>query len=203
MTPILILSCGQSRDPVAAFDAVDGARQRVIAKDLYDLPDLALERFSSLLISMHSDQRFLASCTAQIAAFLDRGGTVVANGHVAYPFLSGLTCCRTIEGCGVKDLQIERIAEHPVWTGVAADELTFRRGVAGFYGRVWHEAPAGAQVIHALGRPERPVDFMWAVGRGRVLFHGGNDLWQFGAGDTTARIVPQLIDWLERQGAVS
>ena len=41
------------------------------------------------------------------------------------------------------------------------------------------------------------MDFVYRVGAGRVLFHGGNDLWQYaGATDTTGRIVPQLLDWL-------
>lgn len=174
----------------------------IVLHDLYELPALSLERFGSLLISMHCDQRFLAECAAQIASFLDNGGTVVANGHFAYPFLPGMTGYHTIEGARLHDFAIVRVTDHPIWQGVSAHDLTYRRGVAGFYARVWHDAPAGAQVINGLGHAGRPVDLLYSVGRGRVLHHGGNDLWQFSGNDSTGRISRQLVDWLQLDRAV-
>ena len=97
----------------------------------------------------------------------------------------------------VQDLMVRREAAHSVWDGVVEDELTFRRGVAGFYGRGWHQPPDGATVIHSIGTGRHPVDFVDRVGAGRVRFHGGTALWpDAGATDTTGRIVPQLLDWL-------
>lgn len=201
MKPVLVPSFGCSADFARALADAAPASDAVVVRDLYDLPDVPLERFSSLLISMHCDQRFLAGRAGQIAAFLDGGGTVVANGHFAYPFLPGMTGFHAIPGYRLEDIALLRVADHPVWEGVSTHDLTFRRGVAGFYARVWHAAPIGASVIHALGRADRPVDFVYPVGRGRILFHGGNDLWQFGGDCSTARIVPQLMRWLD-QGEV-
>jgi hypothetical protein len=111
--------------------------------------------------------------------------------------MAGLSPFRPLRDYRVEDLVVRRETPHPVWEGVAEDELTFRRGVAGFYGRGWHEPPAGATVIHTIGADRHPVDFVYPLGAGRVLFHGGNSLWQEArASDTTERIVPQLIDWL-------
>ncbi len=107
-----------------------------------------------------------------------------------------------IDDYKVDDIAVLRLLDHPIWHGIAEHDLTFRRGVAGFYGRVWHEAPSGAAVIHALGRPDRPLDFIYPVGRGRVLFHGGNDLWQFGGG-ATGQLVPQLMQWIGDERAAS
>ncbi|GLK67329.1 hypothetical protein [Hansschlegelia plantiphila] len=145
---------------------------------------------------MHADQRFLASRAERIASFLDAGGTVVANGHVAYPFLPGIDSARTSPNSRLDDLRILRLASHPIWEGVSGEDLTFRKGVAGFYGRAWHEPPPGALVVNAVGAPERALDILYPVGHGRVLLHGGNDLWQFGAMDSTARLAPQFLEWL-------
>jgi hypothetical protein len=198
MKPILVLSFGSSERFASALSECVPSQDDVVVRDTYELPEIALDRFGALLISMHCDQRFLAEQAGQIAAFIDRGGTVVANGHYAYPFLPGMTGFHMIPDCHLADLAIVRIADHPIWDGVSAHDLTFRRGVAGFYARVWHEAPDGAQIINGLGRDDRPVDLVYRVGRGRILFHGGNDLWQFRGDDTTASIVPQLVRWLDR-----
>ena len=202
MKPILVPSFGSSEKFASALLEFVPSQDDVVFRNTYELPEIALDRFGALLISMHCDQRFLAECAGQIAAFIEGGGTVVANGHFAYPFLPGMTGFHVIPDCHLADLAIVRISDHPIWDGVAAHDLTFRHGVAGFYARVWHEAPAGAQVINGLGRDDRPVDLLHRVGRGRILFHGGNDLWQFKGGDTTAQIVPQLMRWLNREEAL-
>ena len=101
-----------------------------------------------------------------------------------------MTGFHPLENYGLKDLAVRRLIDHPIWAGVSENDLTFRRGVAGFYGRAWHEPPHGATVVHALGTPDRPLDFIYRVGKGRVLFHGGNDLWQYDGADSAGRIAP-------------
>jgi hypothetical protein len=197
MKPALALTYGFPDGALARLASHPDASGRIATHDLYQLAGLDLAGFGSLLVSMHSDQRFLASRAAQIAAFLHNGGTVVANGHLAYPFLPGMTGVHPLQNYALEDLTVRRLTDHPIWAGVSENDLTFRRGVAGFYGRGWHQPPEGATVVHALGTPERPLDFIYRVGRGRVLFHGGNDLWQYGGGsDSTGRIVPQLLHWM-------
>ena len=95
----------------------------------------------------------------------------------------------------VEDLDVRRAAPHPVWDGVAVEDLTSRRGVVGFYARGWHAPPEGARILHTIGPAELPVDFVYRVGAGRVLFHGGNDLWTFAANTSTRRLTPQLLAW--------
>lgn len=196
MKPALALTFGYSDGSLQALQRHEITKNRVTLRDTYSLDEPMLRDCDALLISMHCDQRFLARRRGLIEEFLQQGGTVVANGHLAYPFLVGIRGFHSIEDCRVEDLAIIRLADHPIWSGVSEQALTFRRGVAGFYGRVWHDPPAGAMVVHALGRQDRPVDFIYPRGRGRVLFHGGNDLWQFGDDDATSRILPQFLQWL-------
>jgi hypothetical protein len=193
--PALALTFGYAD---GSLNVLAGQGRDLVMRDVYTLPEIDLGTFDALLISMHSDQRFLATRARQIEAYLTGGGTVVANGHFAYPFLPRMRGFHAIDNYKIDDIKVLRLEDHPIWHGVAADDLTFRRGVAGFYGRVWHEAPPDAQVIHALGRADRPLDFVYPVGRGRVLFHGGNDLWQFGGGN---QLVPQLWRWIAKEAA--
>lgn len=196
MKPALALSYGFPDGAMANLTSHPDAVGRITTHDLYGLQALDLNKFGALLVSMHVDQRFLASRAEQIAGFLQDGGTVIANGHLAYPFLPGMKGVHALQNYGLKDLAVRRLMDHAIWAGVSENDLTFRRGVAGFYGRAWHEPPEGATVIHALGIPDRPLDFIYRVGRGRVLFHGGNDLWQYGGSDSAGRIVPQLLHWM-------
>ncbi len=196
MKPALALSYGFPDGTMAKLTSHPDAVGGITTHDLYGLPALDLNKFGALLVSMHIDQRFLASRAEQIASFLQDGGTVIANGHLAYPFLPGMNGFHPLENYGLKDLAVRRLMDHAVWAGVSENDLTFRRGVAGFYGRAWHEPPKGAMVVHVLGTPDRPLDFIYRVGRGRVLFHGGNDLWQYGGADSAGRILPQLLHWM-------
>lgn len=196
MKPALALSYGFPDGAMAKLAAHPDAMGKIASRDVYALDRLDLGDYGALLISMHLDQRYLASRAVQIESFLRDGGTVIANGHVAYPFLPGMTGVHALENYGLRELAVKRLIDHPIWQGVSEHDLTFRRGVAGFYGRAWHDPPEGAVVVHALGVADRPVDFIYAVGKGRVLFHGGNDLWQYGGGDSAGRILPQLLRWI-------
>lgn len=166
---------------------------------VYDLAAQDLATCGALLVSGHIDQRALATRSGQLSRFLDGGGILVFNGHVAYPFLPELAPFVPVPGYGLDLLQIRRVAPHPVFDGVAEQDLTYRRGVAGFYGRGHNPPPPGATVLHRLSGHDAPLDWVWQRPAGGTLFmHGGNNLWMY-VEDTTsaARIAPQLLDWLD------
>lgn len=194
---ILVLTTGFEEGAAARLARLPGMADRIAGLDQYDLAAPSLERARALVLGMHCDQRHLAARAGMIAEFLARGGRVVASGHHAYPFLPGIGDFQSMPQPTLADLMVHRLADHPVWAGVEAKDLTFRRGVAGFYGRGWHEPPGDALVINGIGPDRRPLDFLYRVGAGAVLFHGGNDLTGYGgAGDTSGRILPQLLDWM-------
>lgn len=174
-------------------------RGRLWPADPYELQRIPLENFRAVWLSMHCDQHHLATAAAaRLERFVRAGGRVVVCGQVERPFLPGLSRFRHLGSARVADLTVHRLAEHPVWQGVDTRDLTFRRGVAGFYGRGGHEPPPGALVVHGLGPARVPLDFDCPLGAGRVLVHGGNDLWGYlGDCGTAARLLPQLLDWSE------
>ena len=164
----------------------------------YALGEAALAPYRAMLIGTHHDQRHLAAQQAVLTRYLDGGGTIVFCGHVVYPFLAGLGVFRPSGSGRLADLRVRRAAEHPLFAGVEADDLTFRRGVAGFYGRGGSDPPTDALVLNTVGEDALAVDWLWRRPQGgRLLLHSGNDMWMHWHDDTTAaRIGPQLLDWL-------
>ncbi|MCX0272680.1 hypothetical protein NLM24_18615 [Nocardia zapadnayensis] len=181
--------------------------------DVYDLPGECTDAVTGLYLTGDVDQEYLAEQRPLLDSFVARGGRIVVNGHVQRLFLDGLTRWRKLEFRNPRDLALTRVTEHPVWAGTDPKAFLYntgtrgavpfaeleRIGVAGFYGRGCYPGlPEHARVVHTIGRTRAPIDFDYALGAGRVLVHGGNDLLQFATADRgTARLHPQLLRWLE------
>lgn len=167
----------------------------------YALHETDLSPFRALLLPAHLDQRYLGEVAGQVAAFLDRGGRLVFNGHVAWPMLPELQPFVPLATRKLEDLMVARLNPHPVFDGVDTHDLTFRRGVAGFYARGHNPPPEGALPLMGVGRDRVPCDWVFArPGGGEILCHAGNDLWMYiDSADSAGRIVPQLIAWAGRE----
>lgn len=130
-------------------------------------------------VPMHADQRDLAERT-DIAWFIETGGTLVVNGHVAHPFHPALSQFVPSRGGGLAALEVHRAASHPLFDGVPLETLNFTKGVAGFYARGGNPAPPDATVIHTVGPDRLPVDWLLTHPSGGLLFvHSGNDIIAF------------------------
>lgn len=173
---------------------------RVQGLDMYALGEVDLTNYRGLLIPIHADQRFLLSLRSKLEAFLQSGAKLIVCGHVAYPFLPKLASFVPLMKRSSEDYRVWRVQEHAIFAGVETADLTFRKGVAGFYGRGHNPPPPQARVLHCLGAPDgAPVDYLYdGPDGGEVLVHAGNDLWMYVADNTSAnRIAPQLLDWIE------
>lgn len=165
---------------------------------VYDLDAPLLQDVRAVLIPAHTDQRALRAKRELLQAHLDQGGTLLLNGHIAYPFLNELTHFVPLIERRMDDLRIRRLAPHPIFDGVDEADLSFRRGVAGFYGRGHNPPPPGARPLNGIGTQAAPIDWLYENAQGgRLLMHSGNDLWMHAADRTSARrIAPQLLEWL-------
>lgn len=181
-------------------DALAGASDdpRLGTVDLYRLPDADLTAVRGLIIGGGVDQIFLQRHRDLLAAFAAAGGRIAVMGHPLTDFLPGLGVWRKLAYTGPKDLAVTIADPHPVWAGVDPTDLSTRKGVTGFYARGYvDKIPADAIVATRIGRHELPLDYVYPLGDGQVLAHGGNDLtgWRDDP-NTSARMTPQLIDWL-------
>jgi hypothetical protein len=166
--------------------------------DQYAAAGLDWRDYPGLIVPNRTDQRHLAALRPRFDAYLDGGGVVELDGHIVHPFITGLSPFVPLGEDGLSGLQVRRVADHPVFAGIEEADLTFRRGVAGFYGRGHSPPPPGASAIHVLGRAAVPLDWIWRrPGGGTVLLHAGNDLTSFADTENSAsRIAPQLIRWM-------
>lgn len=197
MARSLLLTCGEAtRNPFFSQPTTCSHLQDL---DIYALGETHLDPYAALLIPTHADQRYLATLGEKFKRFLGAGKTLVFCGHLAYPFLPELKPFVPLTVQSFEDYRVCRVHEHPIFAGVDTDDLTFRRGVAGFYGRGHNPPPADALVLNRLGSSAGPpVDYVYQrSGGGRVLVHAGNDLWMYAADQTSARrVAPQLLEWI-------
>lgn len=198
MAKNVLLTCGEvAPSPLLTHPTT---ASRVDGLDLYALETFDLEVYAGLLISTHADQRFLMTLRPRLDRFLQNGGTLVFCGHLAYPFLPEVAPFVPLTVRSIQDYRVWRVRPHPIFSGVQADDLTFRKGVAGFYGRGHNPPPPHAVILNRLGGPNgAPVDYLYERPGGGVIFvHAGNDLWMDLAEESSASwIAPQLLDWIE------
>ncbi|WP_375552393.1 hypothetical protein [Rhodophyticola porphyridii] len=160
-------------------------------------PD-ALETVCGLLLGQHLDEYHLGTLRPGLDAFLARGGAVATMGPIAVPYMSILRPHRP-EGSGRRDDWILEIAgDHPIVDGVSAGDITFRKGVVGFWARGSIAPPDDARIVTRFAATGAPADWVWHGPQGAKLFvHPGNDVWGYAQEpNSSARIFAQLLDWM-------
>ena len=182
--------------PKAVSEPPDGHAIAII--DQYALGAGIPDGVDGLLLSQHLDERHLSENAPLLETFLDRGGAIVLNGPVARCCVTGLSPHEALPASAPSDWHLELAEPHPVTDGVAAEDLTFRRGVVGFWARGTLPPPTGSIVLTRFARSGRPADYIWhRPSGGRVLVHPGNDLWGYaGGGTSAARVYPQVLNWI-------
>ena len=172
-------------------------RDAVEAVDIYDLPTVDLGRYRGLVVASGADQELLLRHRDRIRAFLDDGKVVAFSGHLFRPWLPGAGMFVPKAIRSFDDYRVTLVRPHPVFHGVHEEDLTFRKGVAGFFARGHHQPPAGADVLATLPDGE-PIVYVDRVStRGVILVHAGNDLLASTDPDSTAgRIAGQLVRWI-------
>ncbi|WP_282350931.1 phosphate starvation-inducible protein PhoH [Haloferax volcanii] len=179
-------------------------REHLVRIDQYDLLETELSRFAGVVISSHADQDYLYRHRDVIREFLDVGGVVVFSGHLATRWLPGAApfVPRDIEDH--TDYVVSEVTSHPVFDGVSMDDLTYQRGVAGFFARGHNPPPAHATAILELPGGEPVVYVDDETTDGTIFAHSGNDLIGFGRRETSAARVPrQLVSWIRTESDVA
>ena len=170
--------------------------------DCYDLPRIDLSRWSVLVVPAMVDQEFLARHRDVIREFLDGGRVLLFGGQLHRDWLPGASRFVPLERASRAAYRVIEITPHPIFDGVDADDLTFRKGVAGFFARGHHPPPPGAEVLVRLagGEPATYVDRVSSAGT--IVVHANGDLLGYGGADTTAARLPgQFLDWAVGEAA--
>jgi len=165
--------------------------------DAYDLPGFDLTPYKAMVVPGLIDQEFLWKEKELIREFLDSGRVLVFSGHLFRPWLPGASSFvpRTIRS--YHDYVVSVRQPHPVFEGVKPEDMTFNKGVAGFFARGHHPAPEGAEVLLTLPDGEPIVYIDRSSTKGTIFVHSGNDLFGYMSSESTSRrIGPQLIRWI-------
>ncbi|WP_018751646.1 hypothetical protein [Paenibacillus sanguinis] len=164
--------------------------------DIYELADRQLDGYRCMFIDHMADQEFLYRHKDVIWNYLQGGNVVVFCGHQCLPWLPGAGLFVPLERGGVKDFKIKLMGTtpHPIFSTVSAEELTYRKGVAGFFARGYHPAPSEAEVLITLPG-DAPVTYIDRRStNGTLLVHAGGALW--GQGEPMDKVREQLLHWL-------
>lgn len=186
---------GHGQLPAAIQAAVAAGRVTVVPQPQLDAATLLAHR--GLITGNLLDQDALLALAPALAAFLDRGGRWVFNGHLLRPLVAGLAPYQTIANPRRPDFDLRVVQPHPVFAGIDVPELETNKGVAGFYGRGCNPPPVGAVVLNTLGTPGVAVDWVWhRPAGGAILSHAGNDLGQLASmHDMGERMWANLLEW--------
>ncbi|WP_300010136.1 hypothetical protein [Pseudonocardia sp.] len=165
--------------------------------DLYDLTRADLGRYRVLVVPGMADQEHLARHRDVIHRYLDGGGVLLFCGQIHRDWLPGASRFVALDPPSLRSYRVAELAPHPIFDGVEPDDLTFRRGVAGFFARGHHPPPPGAEVLARLAGGE-PATYLDRVStRGTIVVHANGDLLGYGGqtDSTAARLPGQFLDW--------
>jgi hypothetical protein len=211
---------GEPRRPIALADPGIGPlphlsdpalRELIEPIDTYELPSTDLDPYAGLITGALVDQELLYRERAVIRRFLEAGKVVAFSGQILHPWLPGAGAFVPRKIRSYHDYRIRIVSPHPIFEGVAEEDLTFRRGVAGFFARGHNPPPERVEVLAELPGGEPVVYIDRRSTRGVILVHAGHDLLTYapegvsgnGAPPSTAsRIGRQLLAWMlgERPG---
>ncbi|MEX2658537.1 MAG: hypothetical protein WD232_02480 [Acidimicrobiales bacterium] len=198
MTPIAVIDMD-----IRSAESTDRAHRL----DCYDLADVDLSQYAGLLVPPSVDQEHLLRHRDLIRSYLDAGGVVVFGGHLHRRWLPSASTFVPLSPPSLGAYRVADVADHPVFAGVEPDDLTFRRGVAGFFARGHHPPPDGAEILVRLARGE-PVTYVdRSSTAGTILVQATCDLLGYGggagnAGGSASTIGDQLLAWVRSESRI-
>lgn len=167
--------------------------------DIYSLGKVDLTPYKCLVITGFSDQDFLYKERHAIREFLEDRKVVVFCGNLVTNWLPGGKPFIAKDIKRFSDYRVRKVIDHPIFRGVEEDDMTLKKGVAGFFARGHHPLPTGAEVLLTLNEGE-PITYIDRHSTsGTILAHVGFDLFGYMQTDekkTTDRISAQLRSWV-------
>lgn len=181
--------------PAQLAPHIEAGKLRVVRQ--VDLRPPDFDAACGLIATASLDQIDFDARRDMIAAFLQRGGRIVLNGHVVRPLIEGMRPFVPLTTQRRIDLAIERLASHPIFAGISVQAHAAQKGVAGFYGRGHNPPLPGATLLTGIGPDRLPVDWEWLLpGGGGLFVHSGNDIWAVSddAG-VNATVAERVVAW--------
>ena len=189
-------------DPGHAFGIENRTNQFMLENftivDQYNFADMDLTPFKCIVVHDFIDQEYMYRNRKKLEAFLNERNIVIWGGHLVKEWLPGCPLFTPKQINKHSDYEISVVNEHPIFVGVATEEMTYNKGVAGFFARGSHTpVPEGAEVLLTLPDGAHITYIDRNTTNGTILAHAGRDLFaQRMQNKTTDRISSQLLAWI-------
>ncbi len=166
--------------------------------DMYDFENTDLTPFKAIVVHDFVDQIHMYNHRHLIEQFLNEGKIVIWGGHLEFEWLPGCALFKPKEIKAFSDYNISVVNEHPIFIGVDTDEMTYNKGVAGFFARGSHTpVPEHAEVLLTLPGDAAITYIDRHTTKGTILVHSGRDLFgQRMQKRSTDLISSQLLQWI-------
>ncbi len=156
-----------------------------------------LSKLHIMIFPYDIDQILLYDNKTQIKNFLDAGKIILSFTQSYLEYIPGLSLY-TASQTPIKDRNI-LTTKHFITRGVKDYDITYRRGVKGFFSRGFVETPQGAEVFlkDSDGKCVAYIDELST--KGLIINTAGADLLGFGLfeNSTARRLGPNLLLWIE------
>lgn len=168
--------------------------------DQYEFPDVNLDEYKCISINAFVDQVMLERNKEKIEQFLAQKKIVVFSGNLYLDWLPGGSTFipKTINSH--LDYVVSVAKPHPIFKGVDSQDMTYNKGVSGFFARGHHPAPEGAEVLLTLPEGEPIVYIDRKTTEGTILSYVGNDLFGYMINSkSSVQISQQLLQWVHEE----
>ena len=166
--------------------------------DQYDFADFDLTPYKCIVVHDFVDQVYLERHSKKIENYLNDRNIIIWGGHLIREWLPGCPIFTPKMINSFSDYEISFVQEHPVFEGVNTNEMTYNKGVAGFFARGSHTpVPEGAEVLLTLPDEAHITYIDRHTTKGTIFAHAGRDLFaQRMQKKSTDRISSQLLAWI-------
>lgn len=166
--------------------------------DQYELGTLDLQPFKCIVVHDFIDQEYMYRQREKLEAYLNAGNIIVWAGHLVKGWLPGCAIFKPKQITKHSDYDMSFVVEHPIFAGASTDDMTYNKGVAGFFARGSHTPiPTGAEALLTLPDETCTTYIDRVTTNGTIFAHAGRDLFsQRGQGKTTDCISTQLLTWI-------
>lgn len=169
--------------------------------DQYDFHHVDLSPYNVLLITDFIDQEYLYVHREKIAAFLNAGHIVISCAHIFRPWLPGIALFMPKAIRHFNDYAVITEPSSAIFGDVKQEDLTVRRGVAGFFARGVHPVHRDDVDVHIRFTDGTPITYVDRTStNGTIFVHTSRDIFTYVTGDNTSKLVaPRMYEWLQRE----
>lgn len=184
-----------------AMSADNRPNDYISVLDQYEFEHVDMSSYNVLLITDFIDQEYLYAQRDKIACFLNAGNIVISCAHIFRPWLPGVNLFMPKEIRSYKDYSVITEASSAIFGGVKQEELTVRKGVAGFFARGYHPVHRDDVEVHIRFTDGTPITYVdRTTTNGTIFVHTSRDIFTYKTGDNTSQLVaPRMYEWLKQE----